>query len=162
MKSWALGKTVEIRSPNATRPWQHVLEPLSGYLTLGAELDKSENLIGESFNFGPRSEKSRNVIELLNDLSRQWLFNSNFIPYRIADNIPFHEAGLLKLNCDKALFLLNWEANLTYEECVIMVGDWYCNFYKTRNKSNLYDFTMKQIENYENLALERNRIWCNL
>lgn len=157
MKNWAEAKTVEIRSPNATRPWQHVLEPLSGYLTLGAQLSSDERLLGESFNFGPRSEQNRTVLELLTDLSQQWHFENLEDAYRVTDNIPFHEAGLLKLNCDKALFHLRWEANLSYKECVQMVGEWYYSFYKM--EKDMYQLTLEQISQYENLAMERNLIW---
>lgn len=157
IKNWADEKSVDIRSPKATRPWQHVLEPLSGYLTLGSQLDKNTKLLGESFNFGPKAEQSRTVLELLTDLSNQWDFLSAEDAYRVTDNIPFHEAGLLKLNCDKALFYLNWEANLSYKECVEMVGDWYYSFYKT--EKNMYEMTLDQISKYEKLAMERGLVW---
>lgn len=157
MKNWADNKIVEIRSPNATRPWQHVLEPLSGYLTLGAKLEEDKKLLGGSFNFGPKAEQSRTVIDLLSDLSVQWDFANPEDAYRVTDNIPFHEAGLLKLNCDKALFYLKWEANLTYKECVRMVGEWYYSFYKT--DMNMHDLTLNQIALYEHMAQERKLIW---
>ena len=157
IKSWAEGNVVEIRSPNATRPWQHVLEPLSGYLTLGARLNSDRQLLGESFNFGPRSEQNRTVLDLLIDLSEHWSFGKSDVPYRVTADIPFHEASLLKLNCDKSLFLLKWEANLSYKECVQMVGEWYFSFYKT--KKNMYQCTQDQITRYENLAMEKNLIW---
>lgn len=157
MKNWAEGRSVEIRSPDATRPWQHVLEPLSGYLTLGAQLDSSSALLGESFNFGPKAEQSRTVLELLTDLSKQWHFKKIEDAYRVTDNIPFHEAGLLKLNCDKALFHLKWEANFSYEECVRMVGEWYYKFYKT--EQDMYQITIDQITDYEQLALKRYLVW---
>ena len=157
MKNWAEGKIVELRSPEATRPWQHVLEPLSGYLTLGSQLNSDDRLLGESFNFGPRSEQNRTVLELLIDLSQQWNFNKAEDAYSVIDNIPFHEAGLLKLNCDKALFNLRWEANLSYKECVKAVGEWYYSFYKT--EKDMYKLTLDQITHYEDLAVKRNLIW---
>ena len=157
MKNWADDKLVDIRSPNATRPWQHVLEPLSGYLTLGAKLDEDDKLTGESFNFGPKAEPSRTVLDLLSDLSMHWNFVNPECAYRLTDNILFHEARLLRLNCDKALFYLGWEANLAYEECVQMVGEWYYKFYKI--DANMYDLTIKQISKYENLAEERKLVW---
>ena len=157
MKNWAGGKIVELRSPEATRPWQHVLEPLSGYLTLGSQLNSDNRLLGESFNFGPRSEQNRTVLELLTDLSQQWNFNKAEDAYSVTDNIPFHEAGLLKLNCDKALFNLRWEANLSYKECVKMVGEWYYSFYKM--EKDMYKLTLDQIAQYENLAMKRDLIW---
>ena len=157
MKNWADGKIVELRSPEATRPWQHVLEPLSGYLTLGSQLNSDNRLLGESFNFGPRSEQNRTVLELLTDLSQQWNFNKAEDAYSVTDNIPFHEAGLLKLNCDKALFNLRWEANLSYKECVNMVGEWYYSFYKM--EKDMYKLTLDQITQYEDLAMKRDLIW---
>jgi len=157
MRSWSQNRAVEIRSPSATRPWQHVLEPLSGYLMLGLALAKGDPVVGESFNFGPKAEQSHTVLELLRDLSRQWEFSTVENAYRVTDNIPFHEAGLLKLNCDKALFHLRWEANLHYAECVRLVGDWYHAFY--RQQRDMYELTMRQIEEYESLAASRGLIW---
>jgi len=157
MRNWSEGKPVEIRSPTATRPWQHVLEPLSGYLMLGAALAKDQRMCGESFNFGPRAEQNRTVLELLGDLSRYWNFASESDAYNVTDNIPFHEAGLLKLNCDKALYHLRWEANLMYDECVKLVSEWYYQYYK--NSANMYELTLNQINEYERLAAERSLIW---
>lgn len=157
MKNWAAGQSVEIRSPAATRPWQHVLEPLSGYLTLAAALSTNSALHGESFNFGPRAEQNHSVLELLADLSKKWHFDSVDQAYRVTANTPFHEAGLLKLNCDKALFALRWEANLHYRECVDMVSEWYYNYYKT--DLDMHGFTNGQIEHYERRACENSLIW---
>lgn len=157
MRAWSEGRTVEIRSPNATRPWQHVLEPLSGYLALGASAAKNAEINGEAFNFGPRAEQNHTVVELLHDLAEHWGFKDLNEAYKITANIPFHEAGLLKLNCDKALFHLKWESNLFYPETTKMVTDWFTSFYL--KKSNMYDFTLKQIEEYESLGKDRKRVW---
>ncbi len=157
MRSWSEGDTVEIRSPSATRPWQHVLEPLSGYLTLGAAIAMDKTINGESFNFGPRAEQNRTVLELLSDLSKYWHFAHPEEAYKVTDNIPFHEAGLLKLNCDKALFHLKWEANLSYAECVRFVSEWYYSFY--REQKSMYEVTLQQISEYEQLAEERTLTW---
>lgn len=158
MRNWSEGKPVEIRSPAATRPWQHVLEPLSGYLALGAALEGSPLLNAESFNFGPRSEQSRTVLELLGDLSQYWDFASETDAYRVTANIPFHEAGLLKLNCDKALFHLKWEATLNYDDCVRLVSDWYYKFYK--QNGDMFAITMAQINEYEGAAKARGLRWA--
>lgn len=159
MKNWAEEKRVELRSPNATRPWQHVLEPLSGYLTLAHSLFSGcDHIHGESFNFGPRAEQNHTVLELMHDLSKTWKIEENEKAYVVTDNIPFHEAGLLKLNCDKALFHLKWEANLTYNDCVEMVGNWYYSFYKC--EVDIYEYTMSQISLYEERARERRLIWA--
>jgi CDP-glucose 4,6-dehydratase len=157
MRSWSEGKTVKIRSPKATRPWQHVLEPLSGYLLLGAKLAAEEEFHGEAFNFGPRAEQNRTVVELLNEMSKYWGFEEENESFHITANIPFHEAGLLKLNCDKALFYLKWEPNLDYTETIRLVSKWYYSFY--REKIDMYEFTINQINEYEKIANERKRIW---
>jgi CDP-glucose 4,6-dehydratase len=158
MRNWSEELPVEIRSPAATRPWQHVLEPLSGYLTLGAALFNNPELTGESFNFGPRSEQNRTVLDLLSDLSKHWHFSKPEDAYCVTGNIPFHEAGLLKLNCDKALFHLRWEANLGYDDCVRLVSDWYYQYYK--ESADMYALTMAQIEEYEIQARQRGLIWA--
>lgn len=157
VRAWSEGRTVEIRSPQATRPWQHVLEPLSGYLALGQSVAQQSQMHGEAFNFGPRAEQNRSVVELLEDLGRHWGFATSDEAYRITANIPFHEAGLLKLSCDKALFHLKWEPNLDYSETIRLVGDWYAAFYRTR--PDMYALTLEQITLYEHTAVQRNRVW---
>lgn len=155
--SWGNRQPVQIRSPEATRPWQHVLEPLSGYLWLGANLATNEKLNGESFNFGPRAEQNRRVIELIADVFEYW--TKDFDCYRITGNVPFHEAGLLKLNCDKALFHLRWEPTLFYEECVRMVGEWYAGFYL--QNWDVRALTQQQIGQYMELAVKRGNRWTH-
>lgn len=158
MRAWSEGRSVEIRSPNATRPWQHVLEPLSGYLALGQAVAQRPQLHGEAFNFGPRAEQNRTVIGLLADLGEYWRSARKDQPYRVTGDIPFHEAGLLKLNCDKALFHLKWESNLDYAEMIRLVAGWYSAFYQEH--ADMYALTLDQIATYERLATERNRTWC--
>lgn len=157
MRAWSSNSRVEIRCPNATRPWQHVLEPLSGYLMLGAKLSVDDSLHGEQFNFGPRAEQNHTVKDLLEDLSFYWGFKTSEQAFLVTDNLPFHEAGLLKLNCDKALFHLKWEATLSYKECVKLVSDWYVNFY--RSNTNFLTFTNQQIEEYQSIALSKGISW---
>jgi len=157
MRAWSKNKIVAIRNPNATRPWQHVLEPLSGYLTLGTELVEQNELNGESFNFGPHSQYSHTVEELLQDLSIQRNIQDISKAYKITDNIKFHEAGLLKLNCDKALFYLKWLPNLSYENLIEFTGSWYFNFYD--NQVDMLDFTLSQIDKFEQLAFNKGLQW---
>jgi CDP-glucose 4,6-dehydratase len=157
MEAWSQGKLVEIRSPEATRPWQHVLEPLGGYLNLGVALFKHGSLHGEGFNFGPRAEQNHTVKKLLEDLSTYWNFDNASDAFTVTDNIPFHEAGLLKLNCDKALAYLKWQASLTYEETIKFTSQWYFDFYKT--DKNVFETTIKQIEDYENIAQHKKLEW---
>ncbi len=157
IRAWSKGEAVEIRSPKATRPWQHVLEPLSGYLRLAQSLTKDDHLVGEAFNFGPKAEQNHTVVELLDDLSRYWNFKDSSLAFRVTENIPFHEAGLLKLNCDKALFYLKWQSSLDYRDTIRFTSEWYYDFYK--RDVNIYNRTIKQIEEYENIAKEGGLIW---
>ncbi|MDA9030980.1 CDP-glucose 4,6-dehydratase [Candidatus Pseudothioglobus singularis] len=157
MLAWSEGRKVEVRSPDATRPWQHVLEPLSGYLSLGLALAQNPDLHGNAFNFGPKAEQNHTVVNLLKDLGHHWGFNSSEDAYEITSNIPFYEAGLLKLNCDKALFYLKWESTLVYEETIDFVGDWYASYY--RENKGMYNLTLEQVEKYEMLALTRKKAW---
>ncbi|RXJ69003.1 CDP-glucose 4,6-dehydratase [Halarcobacter ebronensis] len=157
MEAWSKKEIVEIRAPKATRPWQHVLEPLSGYLNLGQKLYEDNSLHGEGFNFGPRAEQNHTVEELLIDLSKYWHFENALEAYKVTGNIPFHEAGLLKLNCDKALFYLKWQANLEYKDTIRFTSEWYYDFYKT-NKDILQK-TLEQIEEYESKAKEKGLKW---
>lgn len=159
MKSWSNKKAVEIRSPNATRPWQHVLEPLSGYLALAQHLSEENGLNGESFNFGPKPEYNHSVESLLKKLSEFWAFQSINEAYTITDNIQFHEAGLLKLNCDKAFFHLKWMPTLTYEQLTEFTSKWYFDYYN--NKLNVWDYTTQQITQYENIAIKNFLKWTN-
>jgi len=157
IRSWSEGKSVEIRSPKATRPWQHVLEPLSGYLTLGQRLSQDLSLNGQSFNFGPQAENSHTVIDLISAIGKIFGQPDGQEPYTITDNIPFHEAGLLKLNCDKALFHLRWKPTLQYDELIHFTAEWYRNW--DAAQVNMYDFTMQQLQLYQEIASKREQVW---
>ena len=155
--AWSNKKKVNIRNPESTRPWQHVLEPLSGYLNLGSKLSKNKNLNGEAFNFGPQAEQNRNVRELLFDLSKYWKFYDFKKVFKISDKKIFNEASLLKLNCDKSLIKLNWKPVFNYEETIKFTSEWYYNFYNNRKK--IQEFTHNQIIEYENIAKSRLASW---
>ena len=77
--------------------------------------------------------------------------------YVVTNIVPFHEAGLLKLNCDKSLFHLQWEATLVYQNCLQLVSDWYDSFYN--HEIDMFDFTLKQIANYESQATSQGLNW---
>jgi CDP-glucose 4,6-dehydratase len=158
IKAWYADQTVEIRCPDATRPWQHVLEPLSGYLVLGEALSTSNILCGEAFNFGPRAEQNRTVVELLSDLFEHSNIKIKKDPFKVTDNIPFKESGLLKLNCDKALFHLKWEANLDYLRTVQFTADWYSKYHVDIKKID--SFTIKQIREYAQMAKNKGYKWA--
>jgi len=157
MKSWSHKKGVEIRNPDATRPWQHVLEPLSGYLNLGQVLIKDIRINGEGFNFGPKSEQNQSVKKLVEDLSFYWNFNNINDAYSITNNMPFHEAEILKLNCDKAMFYFKWQSTMDYSETIRMTSEWYYNYFAVGE--NNYKKTQDQITEYENIAFQRRQLW---
>ncbi|GJL81761.1 MAG: CDP-glucose 4,6-dehydratase [marine bacterium B5-7] len=157
VKSWAQGKEVGIRSPESTRPWQHVLEPLSGYLQLAATLSSQKELHGEAFNFGPKSDNVNPVRAVLNELARHW-DKAKWVDE--SGGAHEHEAGLLKLNCDKALALLDWQATLEFDETIEMTANWYRAFY-SRDHQSIVDTSREQIQSYCNLARQRGSSWAN-
>jgi CDP-glucose 4,6-dehydratase len=158
MKAWAKGSAVDIRNPHATRPWQHVLEPLSGYLCLAENLYENSKSYGEAYNFGPSSDQNYSVSQLIDEMSKYW---DQIIWNDISNNKNHvHEAGLLKLNCDKASFDLGWRPALQFEETVRMTVDWYKSYYQNQ-KQSMYDFTVSQIELYTETAKLNNITWAN-
>jgi CDP-glucose 4,6-dehydratase len=158
IRAWMNGKVVEIRSPQATRPWQHVLEPLSGYLTLASRLAGNRTLHGESFNFGPRAEQNATVLQLVSSLAEIWKAEDPNTCYRVTANVPFKEASLLKLNVDKALLRLRWEPNLSYMDCMEMTGIWYKEFVK--NKASAAELVKSDTRKYESEAFKLGRVWA--
>ncbi len=156
VRAWVAKSTVQIRSPQATRPWQHVLEPLSGYLALGCGLASRRVLHGEPFNFGPPAEQDHTVLELLEAMERHWPGAAHAVEDRASGN---REAGLLKLNCDKALAMLQWRATLNFQETVAMTADWYRRFYEQPH-SSMFEFSLEQIGRYEAVARQRELRWA--
>ena len=156
MVAWANDKTVKIRSPHSTRPWQHVLEPLSGYLCLAKNLNLESKNHGEAYNFGPASDQNYSVGKLIEEMSKYW----NKVRWKDVskDSNHVHEAGLLKLNCDKALFDLDWRSTLNFHETVKMTIEWYKHYYQNKTQS-MYDFTLGQINTYIETAKKNNFTW---
>ena len=156
MRAWSSKNAVRIRSPKATRPWQHVLEPLSGYLNLAQELSENPSLSGHSYNFGPSFNENVTVLELLEYLHYLWPEKIKE-PVVVENEIPFHEARLLKLNCDKALMDLKWQSTLNYSETISFVSEWYNTFYFSKNE--ISHKTSLQLENFTKLANEKKLNW---
>ncbi|MBT8567969.1 CDP-glucose 4,6-dehydratase [Polynucleobacter paneuropaeus] len=156
VKAWALNQTVELRNPLSTRPWQHVLEPLGGYLSLAASLEKNSKLHGEVFNFGPRAIHNHSVLDLVKEIGKFWN-QVSWLDVSNQDMGPY-ESALLKLNCDKALFYLDWHAVMDFEDTVRMTAQWYKNFYQ--GDGSILEFTKRQISEYVNLAKEKQLTWA--
>ena len=134
---------IEIRNPIAVRPWQHVLEPLSGYLLLGEKLLTEGKKYAEGFNFGPNEDSVLKVADVAQKVVEN--YGRGEVVVHKKDNL--HEANLLMLNIDKAEKVLGWTPTLTAEEAVKNTVEWYKHFYD--KSENMYDFTMKQIGEYE-------------
>ena len=137
-RSWKQGKSVELRSPLSTRPWQHVLEPLSGYLALAAHAYSQNNII-YACNFGPESDGHCTVQKLVNSLAaldsnRSWLIKE--------DNI-MHEAKELSLSIDRARHTLGWKPILSFEETIKWTNDGY-----TATSESFPDLIKLQIKEY--------------
>jgi CDP-glucose 4,6-dehydratase len=156
MRAWSKGEVVEIRNPNATRPWQHVLEPLSGYLCLASNLYYDATTHGEAFNFGPSADQNHQVKEVISEMSKYW----NQVNWKDVsrNGNHLHEAFLLKLNCDKALFNLKWHSALSFNDTVKMTIEWYKKYYQNKNQS-MHDFSITQIEEYSQIAKLNNISW---
>jgi CDP-glucose 4,6-dehydratase len=158
VRSWSINQSATLRNPSSTRPWQHVLEPLSGYLSLAEQLWVNVDLHGESFNFGPNSNVDRTVADLVLEISKYWL-NLNWEIDINAHKIKT-EAGLLKLNCDKAGSLLNWKPVLQFEETAKMTAEWYKSFYELQ--SDMQNTCIAQIRDYIKFAKVQQIEWANL
>ncbi|WP_428331702.1 CDP-glucose 4,6-dehydratase [Mucilaginibacter sp.] len=157
-RAWAKGDKVIIRSPNSTRPWQHVLEPLSGYLQTGQLLYNPDkvNINGEAYNFGPPTDQNYTVLDLLRQLAINWdNQNADILQIESGD---FPESGLLKLNIDKSLFHMEWKPTLNFNETAKFTSDWYQAYYKS-NEVNMLDFTKDQISEYIIVAQRKGILW---
>jgi CDP-glucose 4,6-dehydratase len=160
VRAWSEGQAVKVRSPNSTRPWQHVLEPLGGYLRTAQVLAEDKIKIhGEPFNFGPNADQNHTVLELLQAISGHWNFRDKKDHFAIEANPVFHEAGLLKLNCDKALSYLQWKPVLEFAETARFTGAWYNNYYNSRS-GDLYAYTAGQVNEYAAQAKQKNILWA--
>jgi CDP-glucose 4,6-dehydratase len=143
-------KPIRVRNRHATRPWQHVLEPLSGYLWLGASLaDEKLQLcdprkLASAFNFGPNRDSNRTVAELVDEVLKHWpgSWRDETDP-----NAP-HEAGLLQLSTDKAYALLRWFPVWSFTEAVGETVDWYRAAPRLRNAKEFQKQTQSQIGRY--------------
>jgi CDP-glucose 4,6-dehydratase len=157
MRAWSRGDTVPLRNPLATRPWQHVLEPLSGYLTLAMALKESSSLHGEPFNFGPLAQQNHSVGELVAAMTEHW-DQVRWEDVSAQYGGPY-ESGLLKLNCDKALHHLRWRAAWDFAATVRETALWYRHYYEQPSKS-IADFSLNQIAAYVEAARSQGVKWA--
>ncbi len=135
------GQSIETRNPNAVRPWQHVLEPLSGYMLL-AEKMATDNTLAAAFNFGPEPRDNRTVEDVIQTALKTWV--GTYHASTTAD-AP-HEAGLLKLSIDKVRTKLSWQPKWDFETAVANTMTWYK---ETAAGRSPLDISLEQIKAYE-------------
>lgn len=156
------GQSVRIRNPQATRPWQHVLEPLSGYLWLAACLLHPEwvrqtpEALSGPFNFGPGADANRSVRELVQEMMKycEGTWDDAGDP-----NAP-HEAGRLQLNTDRANALLGWTPVWRFHQVVLETAKWYIDTEHTTDPGQIHDRLMDQLETYTANAKEADVVWA--
>ena len=155
IRALSAGKPIPVRNPAFTRPWQHVLEPLGGYLLLGAKLEEARQKksaeeiarFAQAFNFGPEPDANRTVRELVEEVMRHW-------PGRweqVQQEKHLKEAPLLSLSIDKAKETLGWHPRWNFAETVHQTVSWYRDYFARAQKSGpppMVDFTQKQIASY--------------
>ncbi|RVT75842.1 CDP-glucose 4,6-dehydratase [Flavobacterium sufflavum] len=144
-KAFAVEKPVVIRNPNSVRPWQHVLEPVIGYLLLGANLATDPIRFSQAYNLGPHLSDALPVEEMLKLAIASW--GKGEYKVESVEGQP-HEAGLLKLDISKAITELKWQPKMNAQQAVFMTMDWYSEF--NSNKNNIIDFTIEQIKTFLN------------
>ncbi|MSU34530.1 MAG: CDP-glucose 4,6-dehydratase [Pedosphaera sp.] len=163
MRALRLGQPILVRNPNSTRPWQHVLEPLSGYLWLAAKLSQSDATLGAgvdaldtAFNFGPGPDANRTVRELVEEIIGHW-------PGQWTDgsesNAP-HEARLLQLSCDKASALLDWQPTWEFTDAIRETTRWYRDVLAGGGVGFASRVTLGQISAYTERASALCRAWA--
>jgi CDP-glucose 4,6-dehydratase len=149
IKSLEKDKPIIVRNPLATRPWQHVLEPLGGYLWLAQKMMQQPKAFSESWNFGPRSESIIPVKDLVEYIIKfygkgEWV--------DLSGNSVLHEAQLLALDITKANHRLNWKPVLTFPQTIEMTVDWY----KRYSAESTMSLCIEQIYKYMDLWKSRN------
>jgi len=132
---------IEVRNPKAVRPWQHVLEPLYGYLLLASKMYQNGTVYSEGWNFGPDYESIVTVEEIVHLIIENW-GNGKYID--LSNKQTMHEASLLSLDCTKAKTLLKWLPKLSIIQAVEYTVEWY----KDYGKGNCYDFCVDQINDF--------------
>lgn len=155
VRAWSNNKVLELRNPNATRPWQHVLEPLSGYLLLASHLNKDNKFHGEAFNFGPQHSHHYSVLDLMNKAKSYWEKASW---EKTKNKLNISESNLLMLNCDKASNELKWRPVLDFNETLEFTIKWYKSFYQ--EDINPYDLTISQINQFCANASKSGLLWA--
>jgi CDP-glucose 4,6-dehydratase len=152
MRAVIQNQKVKIRNPQATRPWQHVLEPLSGYLLLGQKLLEGRKEVADAWNFGPSEEENVSVGEIVYQVKSIW----PKIDYEIQQNPDQpHEASLLRLDCSKARTKLKWLPVWAGKQTIEKTAQWYRDYYETNRIQSL-----ENIKHYVADAQKNHIAWA--
>ncbi len=143
LRAFESGKRVEIRSPNAIRPWQHVLEPLSGYLALAERLFIDGAEYAEGWNFGPDEEDALSVGWIVNRMGDIWGMGSG---WEKEEGASPHEANYLKLDCSKAKVQLHWQPKWRLDEALSRIVKWHKAWL---NEEDMREYTLAEIRDHE-------------
>jgi CDP-glucose 4,6-dehydratase len=143
MHAISQGEPVNIRNPHAIRPWQHVLEPLSGYLLLAQKLYEEGASYSEGWNFGPNDEDAKPVQWIVENLTQSWGSGASWL---LDDGAHPHEAHYLRLDCSKAKAHLNWAPKWRLEETLDKIIEWQKHY---QQGADMDDITLKQIADYQ-------------
>ncbi|HYO90240.1 MAG TPA: CDP-glucose 4,6-dehydratase [Pyrinomonadaceae bacterium] len=151
IKSWLEGMEVAIRSPRAVRPWQHVLDPLHGYLLLCEKLYEEGAAHAGGWNFGPREEDARTVEHVVGRLSEMWASGDGKAAWALDKNEHPHEAHYLKLDCSKARTHLHWRPLWNLERTLKETVNWYRAY---AGGEDMQRFSLEQIRAFHNSEAE--------
>ena len=146
MRAFEGNRRVKIRNPQAVRPWQFVLDPLNGYLTLAEYLWEATGEYGEAWNFGPTSESARPVSWIVDQVAAKW---GHGVAWESDEMVHPHEAGYLKLDSSLANTILKWSPKLSLEKGLEWVVEWYRTY---QARSDMRALTFAQIEEFENMC----------
>jgi len=144
LRAFEKGVPVIVRNPLSTRPWQHVLEPLSGYLVLAEELYSNGDQFAEGWNFGPKDEDCQSVERILNTMIKSWGEGAS---WKLDESNNPHEAGFLKLDCSKAMQELKWLPQWNLEFALQSIVNWHKAWH---NNADMKKECLKEIELYAN------------
>lgn len=142
LNSLEKGETIQVRNPKSIRPWQHVLEPLSGYLLLAEDLFFNGKATSGSWNFGPKDEDAKSVQWIVENLSKKWNKNNK---WKIQKGEHPHEANYLKLDISKAKNQLGWKPRWSLETSLDKISDWHQGWLA---EENVQDICQKQIAEF--------------
>ena len=150
------GRPICIRNPRSVRPWQHVLELLSGYLWLGARLWEDPEGFSGAWNFGPAAADNGSVQDVVDSFVKIW---GSGMWEDLSDPRAVHEAAALRLCCDKATDRLGWGNVLSLSQSIALTADWYKQYYDNPEKMDMYDVCAGQIRHYADQARAGKLLW---